>query len=90
MNFIHDVNVMRKTMKSVYTSSADLKSLNRESEEKMGNCRVQVLPICWRHRLDFPKQRDTRQEKDIGDTNGDEDMCKYDHRAFTSKAVGTK
>ncbi|CAI4215004.1 unnamed protein product [Parascedosporium putredinis] len=58
MNFIHDVNVMRKAMKSVYTSSADLKSLNRESEEKM----------------DFPKQRDTRQEKDIGDTNSDDDM----------------
>ncbi len=45
INFVHDVNILRKTMKSVYSSSADLRALNSEVDEKgPGNCRVQVLP----------------------------------------------
>lgn len=63
-------------MKSVYSSSADLKALNGEFGEKAGNCKVQVLPICWRHHLDFPKQREVKREQDIGVTNVDEDACK--------------
>lgn len=37
------------------------------------NCRVQVLPVCWRHLLDFPKKRETRKEHDLGDTENTED-----------------
>lgn len=76
MNFIHDVNVMRKTLKSVYSSSDDLKALNGELGSKTGNCRVQVLPVCWRHHLEFPKKRESRRERDLGVMTEDDDACK--------------
>jgi DDHD domain len=65
INFIHDVNVLRKTMKAVYGSAPDLQALSILPD----NCSIQVLPICWRHLLDFPKQslKQNRQESDIGD-----------------------
>ncbi|TVY81510.1 putative phospholipase [Lachnellula suecica] len=66
VNFIHDVNVLRKTLKSVYSNSADLQALNSEIDKLPKNCRVQVLPVCWRHLLDFPKKRQNRKEHDIG------------------------
>ncbi|KAJ9605289.1 hypothetical protein H2200_009946 [Cladophialophora chaetospira] len=67
INFIHDVNMLRKTMKAVYESAPDLQALSGDPK----NCRVQVLPVCWRHRLDFPKQslKQNRQEYDIGDVD---------------------
>lgn len=39
------------------------------------NCRIQVLPVCWRHLLDFPRQslKQTRKEHDIGDSFGDDE-----------------
>ncbi|KAK2011685.1 DDHD domain-containing protein [Colletotrichum eremochloae] len=73
INFVHDVNVLRKTIKSVYSSSADLRALNSELEDGQRNCRVQVLPVCWRHLLDFPKRREKKNEQDIGDAALDED-----------------
>ncbi|KAL5604286.1 hypothetical protein BROUX41_002259 [Berkeleyomyces rouxiae] len=74
INFIHDVNLLRKTIKSVYSSSADLKALNGELGKGPENCRVQVLPVCWRHLLNFPKKRDRKQhETDIGDVGEFED-----------------
>ncbi|KAK8236595.1 DDHD domain-containing protein [Phyllosticta capitalensis] len=75
VNFVHDVNTMRKTMKSVYASSADLQALNGEVEKQTKNCRVQALPIVWRHLLDFPKQslKHNRKEFDLGDVNSAED-----------------
>jgi hypothetical protein len=68
VNFVHDVNTLRKTMKGVYTNSADLQALNGEVEKLTKNSRVQVLPICWRHLLDFPKQslKHNRKEHDLG------------------------
>ena len=65
INFVHDVNTMRKTMKAVYEASPDLHVLAGDSK----NCRVQVLPVCWRHLLDFPKQslKQNREEYDLGD-----------------------
>lgn len=51
-----DVNVFRKTVKAVYGVSPDLQALNEELDHLPPNCRVQILPICWRHLLDFPKQ----------------------------------
>ncbi|EKJ69623.1 hypothetical protein FPSE_10219 [Fusarium pseudograminearum CS3096] len=73
INFVHDVNVLRKTIKSVYANSADLKALNSELGAGPGNSRVQVLPVCWRHLLDFPKKREKKGERDLGDLDGDED-----------------
>ncbi|KAG9502663.1 hypothetical protein J7337_005496 [Fusarium musae] len=75
VNFVHDVNVLRKTLKSVYANSADLKALNSELGAGPGNCRVQVLPVCWRHLLDFPKKREKKGERDLGDVDDDEDEC---------------
>ncbi|KAF6823802.1 DDHD domain-containing protein [Colletotrichum plurivorum] len=73
VNFVHDVNILRKTIKSVYSSSADLRALNSELEDWPRNCRVQVLPVCWRHLLDFPKKREKKNERDIGDGALDDD-----------------
>ncbi|KAF4120994.1 DDHD protein [Geosmithia morbida] len=78
VNFVHDVNVLRKTLKSVYSSSEDLKALNSEFGSSQGNCRVQVLPVCWRHLLDFPRQRVKRPEHDLGDLDEEYDcISKY-------------
>ena len=42
-------------MKGIYTVSKDLQSLNDEENSfAPPNSRVQVLPVCWRHLLDFP------------------------------------
>ncbi|EME42172.1 hypothetical protein DOTSEDRAFT_73079 [Dothistroma septosporum NZE10] len=76
VNFVHDVNTLRKTLKAVYADSPDLRALNAELDEAEAvNSRVQVLPICWRHLLDFPKQslRHNRREHDLGDTDIDDE-----------------
>jgi len=67
INFVHDVNTLRKTMKAVYESSPDLQALSGDPK----NCKIQVLPICWRHLLDFPKQslKQNRKEFDLGDAD---------------------
>ncbi|KGY15061.1 hypothetical protein PABG_12006 [Paracoccidioides brasiliensis Pb03] len=67
INFVHDVNTLRKTLKSVYAASPDLQALNSEVGTELKNCRVQVLPVCWRHLLDFPKQglKQNRKELDL-------------------------
>lgn len=83
VNFVHDVNTLRKTIKAVYADSPDLRALNAElgdaTQGQKVNSRIQVLPICWRHLLDFPKQslRHNRQraerEHDLGDTSDIDD-----------------
>lgn len=76
VNFVHDVNTLRKTLKAVYAESPDLRALNAELDDaETVNSRVQVLPICWRHLLDFPRQslRHNRKEHDLGDTDIDEE-----------------
>ncbi|KAF2478338.1 DDHD-domain-containing protein [Lindgomyces ingoldianus] len=69
VNFVHDVNTMRKSLKAIYANSPDLQALNSEVEKETKNSRIQVLPICWRHLLDFPKQslKHNRKEHDLGD-----------------------
>lgn len=71
VNFIHDVNVLRQNLKSVYGNSADLQALNSEVDKLPKNCRIQVLPVCWRHLLDFPRHglKQNRKEHDITDTD---------------------
>src|ERR1700721_2156343 len=75
VNFVHDVNVLRQNLKSVYSNSADLQALNTEIDKLPKNCRIQVLPVCWRHLLDFPRQglRQNRKEHDLGDAFGDDE-----------------
>ena len=78
VNFIHDVNTFRKTLKSVYGQAPDLQALNTEVDKLPKNCRIQVLPINWRHKLDFPKQslrhNRNQKERDLGETGtADED-----------------
>ena len=79
VNFIHDVNVLRKTLKSVYETSPDLQALNSEVDKLPKNCRIQVLPVIWRHLLDFPKQsfQDNRREQDLTDADGASDEEVY-------------
>jgi hypothetical protein len=74
INFIHDVNTMRKSLKSVYANSPDLQALNSEVDAQLKNSRVQVIPICWRHMLDFPMQslKHNRKEHDLGDIDFDD------------------
>ena len=69
VNFVHDVNVLRKTIKDVYGSSPDLQALNAEVDKTHKNSGIQVLPVCWRHLLDFPRQatRPNRAEHDLAD-----------------------
>ena len=76
INFIHDVNTMRKTMKAVYASAPDLQALNSQFNDASTNSRVICLPVVWRHLLDFPKQslRQNKTEFDLGDAGAiDED-----------------
>ncbi|KAI1098681.1 DDHD domain-containing protein [Jackrogersella minutella] len=73
VNFVHDVNILRKSIKAVYTHSDDLKTLNKENGNEPGNCKIQVLPVCWRHLLDFPKRKERKGETDLGDVADEED-----------------
>ena len=76
VNFVHDINTLRKTIKAVYTESPDLRALNAELDgAEAVNSRVQVLPICWRHLLDFPKQslKHNRKEHDLADAESDDE-----------------
>lgn len=74
VNFVHDVNLFRKNIKSVYSTSEDLRALNAEVGGGPGNSRVQVLPVCWRHLLDFPKRREEKKpEQDLGLATKEED-----------------
>lgn len=79
VNFIHDVNVLRKTLKTVYEGSPDLQALNVEVEKLPKNCRVQVLPVVWRHLLDFPKQslKQNQKEQDLTDADIYGDVEQY-------------
>ncbi|KAL8938610.1 MAG: hypothetical protein Q9216_003803 [Gyalolechia sp. 2 TL-2023] len=79
LNFIRDVNKFRKTLKSVYDASPDLQALNNELDKLPKNCRVQVLPVVWRHLLDFPKQsfRQNGKEQDLTDADAFGEEEKY-------------
>ena len=75
VNFIHDINTFRKSLKTVYAESPKLQALNTDSGDEVKNCKVQVLPVCWRHLLDFPEQslEYNRKEYDLGNSNSEED-----------------
>ncbi|KAI0974069.1 DDHD domain-containing protein [Xylaria arbuscula] len=73
INFVHDVNMLRKTLKGVYAHSEDLKALNSDNQDGPGNSKIQVLPVCWRHLLDFPRRREKKGETDLGDVIEEDD-----------------
>ncbi|KAI4253804.1 MAG: hypothetical protein LQ352_003472 [Teloschistes flavicans] len=79
LNFIRDVNKLRKTLKSVYDASPDLQALNSELEKLPKNCRIQVLPVVWRHLLDFPKQsfKQNGKEQDLTEVGNFGEEEKY-------------
>ncbi|KAL8975331.1 MAG: hypothetical protein Q9197_000456 [Variospora fuerteventurae] len=79
LNFIRDVNKLRKTLKSVYKASPDLQALNNELERLPKNCRIQVLPVVWRHLLDFPKQsfKQNGKEQDLTEVDAFVEEEKY-------------
>lgn len=79
LNFIRDVNKFRKNLKSVYDVSPDLKALNNELDKLPSNCRIQVLPVVWRHLLDFPKQsfKQNGKEQDLTDADAFSEEEKY-------------
>lgn len=59
----------------MYANSADLQALNSQIDKLPKNCRIQVLPVCWRHLLDFPGHglKQNRKEHDLADTSGEDD-----------------
>ena len=82
VNFVHDINVLRRTLKETFASSTDLNILlnNKESEKgsKKPNCRVQVLPVQWRQEIQFGGAKEFNDsenqvdERDIGDGSDDD------------------
>lgn len=55
INFTHSINLLRKTMTRVYKLDPLYQSLH---DNDPGNTGIQVLPILWRHRIDFhPNER---------------------------------
>ncbi|CEP63729.1 putative carboxylic ester hydrolase LALA0_S09e01200g [Lachancea lanzarotensis] len=55
VNFVHTVNVLRANLKKMYGTSDQLKDLNKKKghADWEHNCRAQVLPITWRHKIGF-------------------------------------
>ncbi|KAI5954021.1 hypothetical protein CANMA_004860 [Candida margitis] len=65
VNFTHNINVLRNTMKKVYEENEDYQNLAYpDGHADKHNNRVQVLPISWRHRVDFSPQRTIQENKD--------------------------
>lgn len=61
INFTHSINVLRNTMKSVYKENEKFQKLaypeSEPDSKNADNNRIQVLPISWRHKIDFHPQR---------------------------------
>lgn len=63
VNFSHSVNVMRSTMREVYSNEKKYQELahgsgyNAKSESQKVNNKIQVLPVTWRDRVSFHPRR---------------------------------
>ena len=82
VNFVHDVNVLRRNIKQTFASAEDLRYLVSEEpngskkEAKKHDSRTQVLPVTWRTAIQFgdtdiltnkqPKPKTPFLEQDIG------------------------
>lgn len=77
VNFVHDINMLRKQMKDKYIKTEALQksqqlskkasSLVSENEvTRKTNNGVQVLPVLWRHNIDFGMtERDRKHQDDV-------------------------
>ncbi|WEJ95625.1 hypothetical protein PSN45_003148 [Yamadazyma tenuis] len=67
INIVHDINSMRNTMKTVYKENKKFRNLaykDPKDPDVDKNNRIQVLPIAWRHRIDFhPEKVSTSDDK---------------------------
>lgn len=77
LNFVHDINVLRRTLKETFASSTDLNILlnNKESEKgstRKPNCRVQVLPVQWRQEIHFGGAKEYNNNNDDAEKQVDE------------------
>ncbi|CAG8467585.1 uncharacterized protein OCT59_014035 [Rhizophagus irregularis] len=73
-NFVHDVNVLRKTLKNVYSNNPppECKSrlppnYDKKKDSQSGNG-VQVLPVHWRQEIKFGM---ASEDEDIQDLEGE-------------------
>jgi len=62
VNFIHTVNILRRNIKKVYEENKDFQKLLNEDK----NCRIQVLPISWRHKIDFATHKPFEEHDEEG------------------------
>ncbi|ODV78929.1 DDHD-domain-containing protein [Suhomyces tanzawaensis NRRL Y-17324] len=54
INFTHSINVLRNTMSTVFRNNKEIQKL---VDDDTHSNRIQVLPISWRHKIDFHPQR---------------------------------
>lgn len=70
VNFAHSINVLRTKMKSEFKASKSLRKIvyqqDFDSQEARENNRVQILPISWRHKINFhPQKSALRDDKGL-------------------------
>ncbi|BFZ54438.1 hypothetical protein PYCC9005_001474 [Savitreella phatthalungensis] len=71
VNFVHDINVLRRSIKKSFKHSRDLQALASDKN----NCGVQVLPVQWRQAIKFGMARDyAEDEQDISNTTEHEEV----------------
>lgn len=71
VNFVHSINVLRNTMKEVYQNDKGYQEIaypdhEQNDENKSTNNRIQILPISWRHKIDFHPQKSLEAYDDSG------------------------
>lgn len=69
VNFTHSINVMRSTMREVFMNEKKYQQLaygshfDKNSEMQKSNNTIQVLPISWRHQVEFHPGKPFKGEK---------------------------
>ncbi|GEQ70189.1 hypothetical protein JCM33374_g3865 [Metschnikowia sp. JCM 33374] len=72
VNFTHSVNVMRSTMKEVFSNEEKYQQLaygskfDSKNESQKANNKIQILPISWRHRVAFHPRKPSEIETENG------------------------
>lgn len=69
VNFTHSINVMRSTMREVFMNEKKYQQLaygsqfDENSDAQQSNNTIQVLPISWRHQVEFHPGKPFKGEK---------------------------
>lgn len=81
-------------MKSVYSFSPDLQALNGRTTNETAkvNSRVQVLPVCWRHQIQFGLKKQESEaagtkEQDIGYVSNEENTAEEEDESATLEDI---